>query len=27
SEAEAAAILAEALENLRQRRHDGEVIY
>ena len=27
SEAEAAAILAEALENLRQRRRDGEVIY
>ena len=25
--AEAAAILAEALENLRQRRRDGEVIY
>lgn len=27
SEAEAAAILAEVLENLRQRRRDGEVIY
>ena len=27
SEAEDAAILAEALENLRQRRRDGEVIY
>ena len=27
SEGEAAAILAEALENLRQRRRDGEVIY
>ena len=27
SEAEAAAILAEALETLRQRRRDGEVIY
>ena len=27
SEAKAAAILAEALENLRQRRRDGEVIY
>ena len=27
NEAEAAAILAEALENLRQRRRDGEVIY
>ena len=27
SKAEAAAILTEALENLRQRRRDGEVIY
>lgn len=27
SEAEAAAILAEALDNLRERRRNGEVIY